>query len=254
MTAGVLAALATGLLGSFGHCLGMCGPVAGAIGVAAAGPGSGVGSGHAGALRVGAAGAGAGSGASGATGFALRALGVQLAYNAGRITTYALIGFAMGLTGSFVNTAARLAGLQDAVSVLAGALMILFGLGALGLLGFARRLEQQVAVRVFRVARAVLDGGGPARSYPLGLLLGFLPCGLSYSAFLAAAATGDPLSGLAVALAFGVGTAPALLLAGVAAGAIGPRLRGALYRAGGAAIVLFGLGFLLRGLGFHAPL
>jgi sulfite exporter TauE/SafE len=66
---------------------------------------------------------------------------------------------------------------------------------------------------------------------------------------MAAAATGHPASGLAVALAFGIGTAPALLLAGAAAGAIGPRLRGALYRAGGALVVLFGLGLVLRGLG-----
>jgi sulfite exporter TauE/SafE len=229
MTAGVLAALATGLLGGFGHCLGMCGPIAGAVGVAA------------------------GHGAPGGSA-ARRALAVQLAYNAGRVTTYGFVGFAMGLTGSFVNTAARLAGFQDAVSLVAGALMILLGLGALGVAGFARRLEQRLSARVFRVARAVLAGGGAARSYPLGLLLGFLPCGLSYSAFMAAAATGHPASGLAVALAFGAGTAPALVVAGVAAGALGPRLRGALYRAGGALVVALGAGFVLRGLGFHVAL
>jgi sulfite exporter TauE/SafE len=223
MTAGWLAALGTGLLGGFGHCLGMCGPIAGAVGVAAGGAPA-------------------------------RALRVQLAYNAGRVTTYGFVGFAMGLGGSFVNTAAALAGWQDAVSVVAGALMILLGLGALGLAGFARRLELRVAGRVFRAARAVLEGGGPARAYPLGLLLGFLPCGLSYSAFMAAAATGHPASGLALALAFGAGTAPALLLAGTAAGAIGPRLRGALYRLGGALVVLFGARFVLRGLGIDAPL
>jgi sulfite exporter TauE/SafE len=229
MTGGVLAALATGLLGSFGHCLGMCGPIAGAVGVAAA------------------------PGTPGRAAQARRALAVQLAYNAGRVTTYGFIGFVMGLAGSFVNTAARLAGLQDAVAIAAGALMVLLGLGALGVADFARRLEARVAGRVFGAARALLDGGGAGRVYPLGLLLGFLPCGLSYSAFMASAATGDPLAGLAIALAFGLGTAPALLLAGTLAGAIGPRLRGALYRAGGALVVLFGLRFLLRGLGVHAP-
>jgi sulfite exporter TauE/SafE len=197
----------------------MCGPIAGAVGVAAGGNPRG-------------------------------AFAVQLAYNAGRVTTYAVVGFAMGLSGSFVNTAARLAGWQ----VLAGALMIFLGLGALGLAGSARRLEQRVASRVFGAARAVLQGGGPGRAYPLGLLLGFLPCGLSYSAFVASAATGHPASGLGLALAFGLGTTPALLLAGTAAGAIGPRLRGALYRAGGALVVLFGARFVLRGLGLDAPL
>jgi sulfite exporter TauE/SafE len=238
VTAGVLAALATGLLGSFGHCLGMCGPIAGAVAAAAAPDGRLV----------------ALAGPAGARAAARRALAVGLAYNAGRVTTYGFVGFAMGLTGSFVNTAARLGGLQDAISVVAGLLMIALGLGALGLAGAARRIEGRLSARVLRAARALLEGGGPARSYPLGLVLGFLPCGLSYSAFMAAAATGDPASGLAVALAFGVGTTPALLAAGVAAGAIGPRLRGALYRAGGALVVLFGLAFVLRGIGFHAPL
>lgn len=225
MIAGLLAALATGLLGSFGHCLGMCGPIAGAVGVAAA------------PVRIGGA---------PPTG---RAVAVQLAYHAGRITTYASIGLAMGLGGSFVNTAARLAGWQDAVQIAAGALMIVLGASALGLAGFAKRLEARLAGGVFRAARGLLDGGGPGRVYPLGLVLGFLPCGLSYSAFMAAAATANPLSGLLIALAFGLGTAPALLLAGTLAGAIGPRLRGALYRAGGALVLAFGARFLLRGLG-----
>jgi sulfite exporter TauE/SafE len=241
VTAGVLAALATGLLGSLGHCLGMCGPIAGAVCAAGAAEGPLValpGAGGAAAVRT----------------TARRALLVGLAYNAGRVTTYGLVGFAMGLTGSFVNTAARLAGLQDAVSVVAGALMVALGLGALGLAGAARRLEGRLTERVFRAARALLEGGGPARSYPLGRALGLRPGGRSYSAVRAAAATGSPASGLAVALAFGVGTTPALLAAGVLAGAIGPRLRGALYRVAGALVVLFGLGFVLRGLGFHAAL
>jgi sulfite exporter TauE/SafE len=228
----LVAALATGLLGSFGHCLGMCGPIAGAVGVAAAG-GPAAAAGKAGLLAAGR---------------------VQLAYHAGRIATYGFLGFLMGLGGSFVNTAGRLAGVQQAVQVLAGAGMILLGLGALGVAGFARRVEQRLASRLFGAARGVLAGGGPARAFPLGLVLGFLPCGLSYSAFVAAAATGDPARGLALALAFGLGTAPALLLAGSLAGAIGPRLRGALYRAGGALVVLFGAAFLLRGLGLRAPL
>jgi sulfite exporter TauE/SafE len=227
-----VAALGMGLLGSFGHCLGMCGPIAATISVAAAPVAIG------GAARAATA----------------QSLAVALAYNAGRVTTYAAIGFAMGLCGSFVNGAARLAGWQDAASVVSGALMVLFGLSALGLTAAARGLEQRAAAKVFGAARALLDGGGPARAYPLGLLVGFLPCGLSYSAFMAAAATGQPAAGLVIALAFGVGTAPALLLAGAAASALGPRLRGALYRVGGALVVLFGLGLVLRGLGVHAPL
>jgi sulfite exporter TauE/SafE len=226
VTAGADLALAamTGLLGGFGHCAAMCGPLVGSLGLV--------------------------SGPAGAR----RALAGQALYNAGRVTTYAFIGAVMGLTGSFVNTAGRLAGFQNAVAVVAGALMVAMGLGAAGLLPGARRLEERIAGRVFGAVRGVLAGGGTGRHYALGLLLGFLPCGLSYSAFVGAAATGTLPGGLLFALAFALGTVPALLLVGAAAALLSPRLRGALRRAGGVAVVLVGALFVARGLGVHAAL
>jgi uncharacterized protein len=107
---------------------------------------------------------------------------------------------------------------------------------------------------VFRAVRSVLDGGGVGRSYALGLLLGFLPCGLSYSAFVGAAATGTLPQGFLFALVFALGTVPALLAVGGAAALLSPRARGALYRAGGVAVILVGALFVARGLGWHAPL
>ena len=105
-----------------------------------------------------------------------------------------------------------------------------------------------------RAVRVLVEGGGPGRYYALGLTLGFLPCGLSYSAFVGAAATGGLPQGFLFALAFALGTVPALLLVGGAAAAISPRLRGALRRAGGLAVAVAGALFALRGLGIHAPL
>ena len=218
MQADLLLAATTGLLGGFGHCAGMCGPLVASVGLVSA-PGG-----------------------------ARRAFAGQVLYNAGRV------GAVMGLTGSFVNVAGRLAGFQDAVAVAAGALMVLMGLGASGLFAAARRAEERIAGRVFRAARAVLDGGGTDRYYALGLMLGFLPCGLSYSAFVGAAATGSLPQGLLFALAFALGTVPALLLVGGLASALSPRLRGAFQRAGGVAVALVGLLFVLRGLGVHVPL
>jgi sulfite exporter TauE/SafE len=105
---------------------------------------------------------------------------------------------------------------------------------------------------VFGVAQGFLDGAGSGRAYALGLLLGLLPCGLSYSIFVGAAATGSPLEGALLALAFGVGTAPALVVLGGATAWLSARVRGVLYRLGGAAVVLLGLRFVLRGLGVDA--
>jgi sulfite exporter TauE/SafE len=217
-------AFVTGLLGGFGHCVAMCGPLVGAIGLA--GP--------------------AGTPVR-------RALLPQLAYHAGRITTYAMLGALMGLAGSFVNVAGRLAGIQDAVAVGAGALMLALGLGAALSSRWVKDAEGKVAGAVMGAARRIAGGEAPARAYPLGLMLGLLPCGLSYSALAGAAATGHPATGLLLALAFGLGTLPALLLAGAALAFLGARGRGMLHRAGGLLVAALGLLFLLRGLHVHVP-
>lgn len=225
MTPDLLLAAGSGLLGGFGHCAAMCGPVVASLTVLSA-------------RRVGPG----------------RALLAQLLYNAGRVTTYACLGALMGLTGSFVNTAGRLAGIQQAVAVLAGLLMVAMGVGAAAPGAWVRRLEERASARVRRAVAVVLEGGGVGRSYALGLLLGFLPCGLSYSAFVGAAATGGLPQGLLFALAFALGTVPALLAVGAASTLLSARLRGVLYRLGGAAVAVLGLLFLARGLGLHAAL
>jgi sulfite exporter TauE/SafE len=215
---------AAGLAGGAGHCMAMCGPIVASLGLAAA-PGQGT----------------------------IVAAGRALPYHLGRVTTYALLGAVMGLTGAFVNVAGRLAGISNAVSVVAGALMILFGLGATGGSPSLERLSSRGMARLSAFARSLL-GGGSGQLYPLGLALGFLPCGLSWTAFLGAAATGGLVPGLLAGLAFGLGTIPGLLAAGLLAAAFGQRARGLLQWLGGLLIAALGLLFVLRGLGVHAPI
>lgn len=210
-------ALMTGLLGGFGHCAGMCGPLVGSIALV--------------------------SGPLGPR----RAVAGQLIYHLGRLTTYAFLGGLFGLTGAFVDVAGRLAGLSHAVAVGAGALMIALGLGTLGSADAMRRLEARFSTRVVAFVKGLM-GGGPGRLYPLGLALGFLPCGLSFTVFLGSAGIGSLLGGGLFALAFGLGTLPALFLAGALATYLGVRARGALYRLGGVVVVAMGILFLARGL------
>ncbi len=219
MSGAVAVAFVTGLLGSFGHCAAMCGPLVGSLALAAGPLG------------------------------ARRSLAGQLAYHAGRITTYGAVGAAMGLTGSFVNVAGRLAGVQQAVALAAGVLMIVLGIGAAGLSSALKRLEARASGKVVALVRGLLEGGGPGRLYPTGLVLGLLPCGLSWTVFLGAAGTGSLPEGLLLALAFGLGTTPALLLVGAAGSAVAGRARSVLARAGGVLVALLGLLFLLRGAG-----
>ena len=214
MTSAVAMAFVTGLLGSFGHCAAMCGPLVASLGLAAAPLGT------------------------------RRSVLGQLAYHAGRVTTYAAVGAVMGLTGSFVNVAGRLAGAQQLVAIAAGALMVLLGLGTAGVSTALKRLEARASGKVIALVRGVMEGGGPSRLYPTGLALGLLPCGLSWTVFLGAAGTGSLPEGLLLALAFGLGTTPALLLVGVAGSA-----RGVLVRAGGVLVAALGVLFVLRGAG-----
>ena len=79
------------------------------------------------------------------------------------------------------------------------------------------------------VARLSRSGGWAG--LPLGALMGLLPCAPLLPVELAALATGKPLYGMLVMLAFGLGTVPALAGFGAASGLLGARARG-LVRAG----------------------
>jgi sulfite exporter TauE/SafE len=90
----------------------------------------------------------------------------------------------------------------------------------------------------------------PAQALALGLLWGWLPCGLVYSTLVWSVSAGGAWQGAALMLAFGLGTLPNLLLMGVAAGAIARLARDARVRqVAGGTVVLFGLWTLWTALG-----
>jgi sulfite exporter TauE/SafE len=128
----------------------------------------------------------------------------QLAFNFGRITSYAAAGAAAGLVGSAGAWAAGAAPAQAARY--AGRLLA--GIEALGA-PLWRRL-QPLAARLLPAQR-------PSQAYAAGLVWGWLPCGLVYGALAAAAFAGGPAAGALAMLAFGLGTLPNLLAAGLAA-------------------------------------
>jgi hypothetical protein len=177
----------------------------------------------------------------------------HLLYNMGRITTYGLIGALMGLSGSFVNVTGRLAGIQNVVAVAAGVMMLLMGLGISGIWGNAAWIERHNNT-VLRLAQRTRASRSPLRYYPLGLFLGLLPCGLSYTVFIASAGTGGLLPGMVTALLFGLGTLPALLLFGTIISSVSAALRGAIYRASGIVVIIMGIYFLYRGIRTYAGL
>jgi sulfite exporter TauE/SafE len=215
---GAALALLTGLLGSFGHCLGMCGPLSAAA-----------------ALRAGNENPRA-------------AFQAVASYQLGRVFTYGFLGALMGLSGSFVDSAGRLVGLQQLVGLLAGVFMVLTGLGFVSSAAWLQRLERAIAAPLMAALPSLERVGGRGRAFFTGLGLGFLPCGLSYSIFIGAAASGGPAQGWLYASAFGLGTTPALLGVGLAVGSIAPCWRARLHRLGGVAVMGRGVWLVVRTL------
>ena len=141
------------------------------------------------------------------------ALRAHLQYNAGRILTYAFLGAIAGAVGGGIGMLGRLAGLASGARIFAGCAMIVAGILMVGLLPSNSLVTIQNRGITKRIGRRLL---APKGKFTLGLTLGFLPCGLIYAALLKAVDTGSALTGAFTMLAFGMGTAVALLSLGAA--------------------------------------
>jgi len=181
------AAFVTGLLGS-AHCLGMCGGLSGLFAINAS----------------------------------VASLRVQVprafAYNAGRVLSYALLGIVVASVGqTVVNAAPKFAA---PVRFASGLLIVIVGLQVAFGWRFLAPVEKAGAKIWNRIAPAA-KGFLPVTSVPkalgLGLLWGWLPCGLVYSVLLLAATTANGINGGLVMIAFGIGTMPAMLMTGLSA-------------------------------------
>ena len=189
-----------GLLGT-GHCIGMCGPLVVAL--------------------------------PGQTG----RFSAHLAYHAGRLITYGIIGASMGAAGSgLIGLASAVGGnpmlwitrVQVGISLLAGGFLLFFGLSRLGFVVEPQWLAIAVPSRMPGWRRLMSRTAALRTNLDLffmGLLLGWLPCGLSYAAFAKALSGAHMLSGAVMALIFGLGTLPGLLAVGAGAAALLTRFR-----------------------------
>ncbi len=195
---GLLGALGIGLFGSV-HCVGMCGGIAGAVAL------------------------GAGPGAT--AGARLRLLGTV---GVGRVLGYALAGLLAGGIG--LGVAEMLGARGGAVLRVAAGLLLLGMAGLVGGWGRVPAALERLGLQVWRRLAPLagsLRGAGGVRAVLLGMLWGWLPCGLVYGALGWAASTGRPLDGALVMVAFGLGTLPATLVTGAAATRLAAVLRAA---------------------------
>jgi len=186
---GFLAVFLIGLLGGV-HCAGMCGGIVSAL-----------------SLQM-----------PGAVVRAAPAWTLHLAYNLGRIVSYAIAGALMGVFGSLGLLLNNWLPVQMSLYVAANLMMVALGLYLTGVtqtLAFTERAGQLLWRRVQPATQRFLPVRGVAQAFPLGMLWGWLPCGLVYSVLAMALLSGSAMRGAATMLAFGLGTLPNLMLAGL---------------------------------------
>lgn len=143
---------------------------------------------------------------------------LHLAYNGGRITSYAVAGLLAGAVGELGLLLNDLLPVQLALYVAANLMLIALGLhlaGATRLLSPVEAMGSRLWRLISPLGRHLVPAHTAGRAYRLGLVWGWLPCGLVYSVLATAIFTGDAWTGAAIMLAFGLGTLPNLLLAGV---------------------------------------
>ena len=209
---GFLAVFLIGLLGGV-HCAGMCGGIVSALSLQTPGP----------AVRPGSAWA------------------IHLAYNLGRISSYAVAGALMGAIGSLGLLLNNWLPVQMSLYVGANLMMVALGLYLTGLtqtLAFTERAGQWLWRRVQPATRRFLPVRGAAQAFPLGMLWGWLPCGLVYSVLTMTLLSGSAARGAAIMLAFGLGTLPNLMLAGLLLVRFRSVIQGRALRLGSGLIVL----------------
>lgn len=216
--------LSSGLAVGFGHCIGMCGPVVVAL-----------------SLRL----------------KKRPDFMAHLLYNSGRLTTYAVLGAAVGFAGSFAGVAAKIVGMQKVLYIASGLLIALMGLFLGGWLRFNRNVSLQYGSQAV-IAKGLKHFGTKSRwvCLPLGILWGFLPCGPVYTALVAVAGSGVQAShavqgaavGACLMLAFGAGTLPAVLAVAGLSDLGWLKAKSRLYQLGAILMVVAGVYIAIKGV------
>ncbi len=219
--------LSSGFTIGFGHCIGMCGPIV--------------------------------------VSFSLNLkekniLAPQLLYHLGRIITYAILGGVVAAAGSLTMITANIDTIQKGVMILTGALIMLMGLAMAGWIPLGKIFRDQSGLGgvISKGYGKLLKLQSTLVYFPLGLLLGLLPCGPVYTALLGAARAGmdagsthhGVLAGMGLMAAFGLGTVPALFLVAKLVDLGWLRSRAIIYKIGAVLMIIVGIIFIIKAIRF----
>ncbi len=148
----------------------------------------------------------------------LNRIGLIVLLNLGRISSYVVIGLLVGLVGQVGISLDDTRAVQNGLYIAANVLLLLLGLYLAGISTAATKIEG-IGKPIWKRLNPLLNKLLPIKSVPtcfgVGVLWGWLPCGLVYSASLYALGSGNALHGGLYMLAFALGTLPNLLAMGI---------------------------------------
>lgn len=178
----------------------------------------------------------------------LAALIPALSYNLGRVLSYTLIGFVLGLVGYVIggNAEAGLSALlQGSLKMIAGLFMVIMGINMLDLFPWLRKLTIRMPKSVaYRIGR---EKAKSSRPFLVGILNGFMPCGPLQSMWIVALATGNPFAGALSMFLFSLGTVPLMLGLGSIVASLGQKFSDKVMTVGAVLVVVLGLAMLSQG-------
>jgi sulfite exporter TauE/SafE len=184
-TVNIFTIISIAFLGSFGHCIGMCGGIVVAYST----------------IKI------------DSKSSKLTQSMAHLLYSLGRVLTYSILGGIFGFLGGVVTYSNNANGI---LLIFAGVVMILAGLSLMGKIKFLTIIEHSFSSSSFykNSFKSVLNSKSKLSFFILGMLNGLLPCGFVYFFAITAASTASPLYGAMVMAIFGLSTIPAMFLLG----------------------------------------
>lgn len=211
-------AIILGFLGSL-HCVGMCGPIAFVLPLDRAKP--------------------------------VKKFFQLFTYHSGRLLSYGFLGLIFGLVGKGLF----ISGLQQKLSIIMGVLMIV-----IILIPYRHLNKYNFSKPIFKLLSGVKSAMGKrlrnksyASLFSIGILNGFLPCGLIYMALFGALAMGSPEKSALYMLLFGAGTIPLMTGAAYVGNFLSVTARKHIRQLIPVFVVVIGVFFILRGMGLGIP-
>ncbi|MBN2816410.1 MAG: sulfite exporter TauE/SafE family protein [Campylobacterales bacterium] len=223
-TVNLLTIISIAFLGSFGHCIGMCGGIVVAYSTIKVNPKS----------------------------SKISQSVSHLLYSLGRVLTYSILGAMFGALGGvvvFSNNA------NGGLLIFAGVLMVLAGLSLMGKIKFLTLIEHSFSSSPLyqKAFKSVLNSRSNSSFFILGMLNGLLPCGFVYFFAITAASTADPLYGALVMALFGLSTIPAMFSIGFLASlASATSFRNMMMSLSSVAVILYGAYTIYNGYEYIA--